>query len=76
MEQFGFIRKVMALVTKGKVITGNEAAKKLVEEKTSKEKLTPEEVDFILTKLRRADYKGVEFEMFYIVFNKLTELKK
>lgn len=66
----------MALVTNGEIITGDKAAKKVLTDKVSKEKFTPEEIDFILTKLRKADYKGVEFEMFYIVFSKLTELKK
>ena len=49
---------------------------KVVEQKTSN-KLTQGEIEFILTKLRSADYKGSEFEMFFNVFNKLTqELQK
>jgi hypothetical protein len=34
------------------------------------------EIDFILTKLRDASYKGTEFEMFYKVWTKLINLKK
>ena len=39
-------------------------------------KLSSTEIDFVLTKLRQANYKGVEFEMFYTVFKKLTDMKK
>lgn len=35
--------------------------------------LTQKELEFILTKLRTADYKGNEFEMFFNVFKKLSE---
>lgn len=39
--------------------------------------LTRGEIEFILTKLRTADYKGSEFETFFNIFNKLTqELQK
>lgn len=49
---------------------------KVVEQKPSS-KLTQGEIEFILTKLRSADYKGTEFEMFFNVFNKLSqELQK
>ena len=36
-------------------------------------KLNKEEVKFILTKLRTADYKGQEFETFYNVYTKLQD---
>ena len=39
--------------------------------------LTRQEIEFILAKLRSADYKGTEFEMFFNIFSKLTrELNK
>ena len=66
----------MALISKGKVITGTEAKKNSVDKKIAKETLTEQEIDFVLTKLRQANYKGVEFEMFYNVFTKLSGLKK
>tara|TARA_B100000212_G_scaffold92239_1_gene67700 strand:- start:789 stop:989 length:201 start_codon:yes stop_codon:yes gene_type:complete len=66
----------MALISKGKVITGTEVKKNSVDKKIPKETLTEQEIDFVLTKLRQANYKGVEFEMFYNVFTKLSGLKK
>jgi len=38
--------------------------------------LTGAEVDFILDKLRTATFIGEEFQQFYNVWVKLTELKK
>jgi len=38
--------------------------------------LTNEEIDFILDKLRTATFIGEEFQQFYNVWVKLTELKK
>jgi len=56
-----------------KVITGEEALKKI--EKQSSTNLTEAEINFILTKLRQAQYTGAEFEMFHNVWMKLSELK-
>lgn len=42
-------------------------------EKSKNLELTREELKFILAKLRTADYKGNEFEMFYQVFVKIQE---
>ena len=43
---------------------------------TSTSLLTSEELQFILTKLRSATYKGEEFETFYTVWMKLvTEIE-
>jgi len=42
-------------------------------EKSKDLELTREELKFILAKLRTADYKGNEFEMFYQVFVKIQE---
>ena len=36
-------------------------------------KLTDHELKFILTKLRSAEYRGSEFELFYKVFTKVQE---
>ena len=69
-------KRLMALISKGKVITGTDAKKNLVDKKIANETLTEQEIDFVLTKLRQANYKGVEFEMFYNVFTKLSGLKK
>ena len=37
------------------------------------EGLTKTEAEFILAKLRTADFKGNEFEMFFAVFKKITD---
>ena len=66
----------MAPISKGKVITGTDAKKNLEGKKLANETLNEQEIDFVLTKLRQANYKGVEFEMFYNVFTKLSGLKK
>lgn len=41
-----------------------------------KTQLTSKEIDFILNKLRTATFLGEEFEQFYNIWVKLTELKK
>ena len=35
---------------------------------------TIKECEFLLAKLRSADYKGDEFEQFYVVFKKVTDI--
>lgn len=45
-------------------------------EKDTEAYLENAEIDFILAKLRLATYKGEEFETFYNVYVKLTDLKK
>ena len=48
---------------------------KVNKDKTEKEfNLTVKECEFILTKLRSAKYIGDEFEQFYIVFKKITDI--
>ena len=39
-----------------------------------KDTLTIKECEFLLAKMRSATYKGDEFETFYVVFKKITEL--
>ena len=41
----------------------------------SKPQLTGKEIDFILNKLRSATFLGEEFEQFYNIWVKLTEMK-
>jgi len=56
-----------------KVVTGDEALKRI--ERQSSSNLTEAEINFILSKLRQAQYTGAEFEMFHNVWMKLSELK-
>ena len=66
----------MGIHTQGKVITGDDAKKKLQpEEFKANSLLTEQELAFVLTKLRQAQYSGAEFEMFHKVWTKLTQLK-
>ena len=66
----------MAFNTQGKVITGEDAKLKIqADELKANPYLTDQEVAFILTKLRQAQYSGAEFEMFHKVWTKLTQLK-
>lgn len=57
-----------------KVVTGAEAKEKLAKEQLVSSALTDKEIQFILTKLRQANYTGAEFEFFSTVFLKLTNL--
>ncbi len=41
--------------------------------KKGDENLTPQELEFIMKKMRSATYVGDEFEIFYTVFVKLTK---
>ena len=66
----------MAFNTQGKVITGEDAKLKIqADELKANPYLTDQEIAFILTKLRQAQYSGAEFEMFHTVWTKLTQLK-
>lgn len=38
--------------------------------------LSTEDCEFLLLKLRSAQYTGDEFEQFYTVFKKITEIKE
>lgn len=44
------------------------------ESKVSKNLLTKEEAGFVITKLRQSTYQGSEFEQFYQVMSKLTDI--
>lgn len=59
-----------------KVKSFNRVSSNLDQKLTNAEnrlELTPDEIKFILTKLRTADYKGVEFEKFFTVYSKLQD---
>jgi len=68
--------KKMAFINKGKVLTGQEAKSKMAKDQAINTDLTDQEIQFILTKLRQANFKGAEFELFYVVFSKLSNLLK
>lgn len=52
----------MGLLSKGKQ-----------EVKQEEPSLTSQEIEFLLVKMRSADYKGEEFEMFYKIYLKLAK---
>ena len=66
----------MPIIPKGKVIQGEEARAKITEEILTKSSLQTKELEFILTKLKDANYKGHEFETFYAVWVKLSAMLK
>ena len=79
VEQFTSILKKllkkMGLNIKGRLLTGEEAKQKIAKDQAvSNTGLTEKEIQFILTKLRQANYTGTEFELFYIIFSKLSNL--
>lgn len=44
-----------------------------ISSKKEEDALTPQELEFIMKKMRSATYIGDEFEIFYTVFVKLTK---
>jgi hypothetical protein len=68
--------KKMAFINKGKILTGKAAQDKMKKDEAVNTDLTQQEIQFILTKLRQANFKGAEFELFYVVFSKLSNLLK
>lgn len=64
--------KYMAIKVLGNVLTKDGKVNKSEKESVDS-KLTNQEIDFILTKLRDCNYKGSEFEMFYTVWVKISE---
>ncbi|MDA9050980.1 hypothetical protein N9H35_00980 [bacterium] len=66
----------MAFINKGKILTGQAAKDKMQKDEAVNTDLTQQEIQFILTKLRQANFKGAEFELFYVVFSKLSNLLK
>jgi 2-hydroxy-3-keto-5-methylthiopentenyl-1-phosphate phosphatase len=43
-------------------------------EPSAKELFTKEEATFLISKLRQANYQGVEFETFYQIMSKLSKI--
>jgi len=66
---FRFLGKGMALITKGEVYKGEKP-------KNNEKLFTSQEIEFIAKKLRDANYKGTEFEIFYSIMKKLAEYNK
>jgi len=66
----------MPIKPQGKVIVGEDARAKITQDIITKSDLTKKEIEFILKKLQDATYKGLEFEMFYTTWVKLTEKLK
>ena len=62
----------MPLKPNGEILVGEDARAKIVQDILVKSDLTSRELEFIITKLKDASYKGSEFEMFYAVYVKLT----
>ena len=62
----------MAVNINGDLVTGKEAEVKLTEESIGKSSLNIKDLEFILTKLKSANYIGSEFEHFYSVWVKLS----
>lgn len=64
----------MPLIVKGTHAEGASAPKRVkTETKIKQSDLTPKEIEFILTQLRKGTFKGTEFEVFYSVFLKLSD---
>jgi hypothetical protein len=63
----------MPINPKGEVLTGDKARAKITQDILTKSDLTPQEVEFVMHKLKDANYKGHEFETFYAVWVKLTQ---
>lgn len=64
----------MGLLSK-KIKVGQEALDKANSKEPSSDTLTEQELNFVLSKLRQANYTGAEFEMFHNVWIKLSNLK-
>lgn len=64
----------MPVTAKGDVIGGQQAADIIAKKSIEKGDLTKQELEFILNKLRSSEYKGHEFERFYVVWVKLNSM--
>lgn len=64
----------MPVKAKGSVITGEDARAKIVDDILTKQDLSVKDVEFILAKLKSAQYVGSEFEHFYAVWVKLSAM--
>lgn len=64
----------MGLLSK-KLEVGQKAIDKANNKPPASDQLTEQEINFILSKLRQANYTGAEFEMFHNVWMKISNLK-
>lgn len=64
----------MPVNAKGPVITGEDARAKIVDDILTKQDLSVKDLEFILAKLKSAQYTGSEFEHFYSVWVKLSAM--
>ncbi|MGY8867024.1 MAG: hypothetical protein ACKVJK_15625 [Methylophagaceae bacterium] len=62
----------MPVKAKGSVITGEDARSKITDNLVKKSDLTVRNIEFVLTKLKTAQFQGSEFEHFYQVWVKLS----
>ena len=64
----------MPVTAKGGIIDGQKAADIIAKKNIEKGSLTKQELEFILNKLRTSEYKGHEFERFYVIWVKLNSM--
>ena len=64
----------MPVQAKGKVLDGHNAADLIAKKSIEKSNLSKQEIEFILNHLRDSNYKGHEFERFYVVFKYFIHL--
>ena len=64
----------MPVTAKGQVLEGQKAADVIAKKAIEKGSLTKQEIEFILNKLRNSEYKGHEFERFYVIWVKLNSM--
>lgn len=64
----------MPVTAKGQVIEGDKAKDIITKKLIEKGSLTQKEIEFILGKLRNSEYKGHEFERFYVIWVKLNSM--
>jgi len=64
----------MPVTAKGQVVQGQKAADAIAKKAIEKGSLTKQEIEFLLNKLRNSEYKGHEFERFYVIWVKLNSM--
>jgi len=64
----------MPVTAKGQVVEGQKASDVIAKKAIEKGSLTKQEIEFLLNKLRNSEYKGHEFERFYVIWVKLNSM--
>jgi hypothetical protein len=64
----------MPVTANGNIKDGQQAADLIAKKAIEKGSLTKQEIEFILSKLRNSEYKGHEFERFYVIWVKLNSM--